>query len=125
MIDFTNKKLLKLHPAKKEDAFESLLGPMLCDDEQILGAYKSVRDGVVFTNKRLITVDIQGMTGKTKEITSLPYRQIQAYSIETAGHFDLDSVLEVWIASLGKITLEFSPGTNVMGICKVISKYAL
>ena len=68
--------------------------PLLINGEEIIGAYKAMRDYCVFTNKRVIAVNVQGMTGKKKDFTSLPYSKVSAYSIETAGVFDLDSELE-------------------------------
>ena len=58
-------------------------------DKKIIGCYQVVRDHVVFTNKRVIAVNVQGITGKKKDFTTLPYSKITAYSVETAGTFDL------------------------------------
>jgi hypothetical protein len=80
---------------------------------------------VVFTNKRIMVVNVQGITGKKKDCTSLPYSKIQAYSVETAGHLDLDSELELWFSGLGKIKLEFVARANVAEICKMISAHVL
>jgi hypothetical protein len=63
-----------------------------------------VRDFVVFTDKRLIAVNVQGMTGKKRDFTSLPYSKIQAFPIETADSFDLDAELDLWFSGLGKGT---------------------
>lgn len=62
-------------------------------------AFKLFRDMMVFTEKRLILVDKQGMTGKKTEYHSIPYKSISHYSIETAGTFDLDAELKIWISS--------------------------
>lgn len=124
MIDFNNASFLKLSPTK-DNAFASQLQPMFVDGEEIIGAYQSIRDGVVFTNKRIIAINVQGITGKKKDYTSLPYSKIQAYSVETAGHFDLDSELELWISGLGKIKFEFMAMANVSQICKMISERVL
>ena len=63
--------------------------------ETIISSYRSMRDGVVFTNKRIIAVNVQGFTGSKKDYTSLPYKNIVAYSVETSGTLDLDSELEI------------------------------
>ena len=102
-----------------------MLNPMLVTGEQIVSTYQSIRDGVVFTNKRIIAINIQGLTGKKKDFTSLPYSKVQAYSVETAGHFDLDSELELWFSGLGKIKLEFMANANVSEICRMISEHVL
>ena len=90
-----------------------------------MGTYRGVRDGVVFTNKRIIAINVQGMTGKKKDITSLPYSKIQAFSVETAGVLDLDSELELWFSGLGKVKFEFVSNANISEICKLISGLVL
>ena len=69
---------------------------MLVDGEEIVQCYSTIRDIACLTNKRLIVCDTQGITGKKKEVYSLPYRSIDMWSSENAGHFDLDSELELW-----------------------------
>ena len=124
MIDFKNADFLKLKPVK-DSTYATEITPMFVPGEEIIGTYQAIRDGVVFTNKRIIVVNIQGLTGKKKDFTSLPYSKIQAYSVETAGHFDLDSELELWFSGLGKIKLEFVARANVSEICKMISMHVL
>ena len=124
MIDFNNASFLKLRPVSN-DAFSGIITPMFVDGETIIGTYQSIRDGVVFTNKRIIAINVQGLTGKKKDFTSLPYSKIQAYSVETAGVLDLDSELELWFSGLGKIKLEFVAQANVSQICKMISDKVL
>lgn len=84
-----------------------------------------MRDGVVFTTKRIIAINVQGLTGKKRDMTSLPYSRIQAFSVETAGVMDLDSELELWFSGIGKIKFEFSGKTDITEICKMISQYVL
>ena len=124
MIDFKNAIFAKLRPVN-DHAFEKMIAPILVDDEDIIGSYQSIRDGVVFTNKRIITINVQGLTGKKKDFTSLPYNKIQAFSVETAGVLDLDSELELWFSGLGKIKLEFVAHANVTEICRMISMHVL
>ncbi len=124
MIDFNNAGFFKLRPVNN-DTFLQMIAPTFVDGEFIIGTYQGLRDGVVFTNKRIITINIQGLTGKKKDFTSLPYSKIQAYSIETAGHFDLDSELELWFSGMGKVKLEFVARANVSEICKTISQHVL
>ena len=94
MIDFENAKFLKLRSVDGK-AFSGLIGPMLVEGEYIVQSFQSIRDGVVFTNKRIIAVNIQGLTGKKKEFSTLPYSKIQAFSMETAGVLDIDSELQL------------------------------
>lgn len=124
MIDFKNADFLKLKPAS-DSTYAAHITPMFVPGEEIIGTYQAIRDGVVFTNKRIIVINVQGLTGKKKDFTSLPYSKIQAYSVETAGHFDLDSELELWFSGLGKIKLEFVSKANVSEICKMISMHVL
>lgn len=124
MIDFKNADFLKLKPAS-DSAYADFIKPMFVPGEEIIGTYQAIRDGVVFTNKRIIVINVQGITGKKKDATSLPYSKIQAYSVETAGVLDLDSELEIWFSGLGKIKLEFIAKANVAEICKTISMHVL
>ena len=123
MIDFNNAELVKLTPVDENVARE--VKDIFTDGEIIVGCYKAIRDYVVFTDKRLITINVQGITGKKKDFTSLPYKRIQAFSIETAGLLDLDSELELWFSGMGKITLEFSGRSNIKAIGKYISDMVL
>ena len=124
MIDFKNATFAKLRPVN-DNAFEKMIVPILVDDEEIIGSYQSIRDGVVFTNKRIVTINVQGITGKKKDFTSLPYSKIQAFSVETAGIFDLDSELDLWFSGIGHVRLEFTGASDVSYICKMISKQVL
>ena len=124
MIDFKNASFFKLKMVSNEDFADQLL-PMLSDGENILSTYKGVRDGIVFTNKRIIAINVQGVTGKKKDFTSMPYSKIQVYSVETSGVFDLDSELELWFSGIGKVKFEFKSNSNVSEICKTISNFVL
>ena len=124
MIDFNNASFLKLKMVPN-DSFAKMIEPMFIPGEQIISTYQGIRDGVVFTNKRIIAINTQGLTGKKKDMTSLPYSKIQAFSVENAGSFDLDSELEVWFSGLGKVKFEFSGEVDIFEICKLISGYVL
>ena len=124
MIDFKNGTFIKLKPVDS-GTYLSVLAPMFVSGEQIIATFKGIRDGVVFTNKRIIAVNIQGLTGTKKDFSSLPYSKIQAFSVETAGVFDLDSELEIWFSGLGKVKFEFVSKANVYEICKMISERVL
>lgn len=124
MIDFQNAAFLKLKSVAN-NTFSDLILPLFVGDETIISSYQTIRDGVVFTNKRIIAINIQGITGKKKDISSLPYSKIQAFSVETAGVFDLDSELELWFSGLGKVKFEFTNNCNVAEIGKIISGFVL
>ena len=124
MIDFNNNSVFKL---KKVEAskFESELRDLLIDGENIIGCYQDVRDHVFFTDKRVIAVNVQGITGKKKDFTTLPYSKISAYSVETAGTFDLESELDLYYSGVGRVRFEFKGSSDILEIGRVIAKYAL
>ncbi|MEF9880491.1 MAG: PH domain-containing protein [Clostridia bacterium] len=124
MLDFQNATFLKLKPVP-EGNYEKLIGEILTEGERIVAAFQSIRDGVVFTNKRVISINVQGATGKKKDFTSLAYKKVQTFSIDTAGVFDLDSELEMWFSGLGKVTFEFTAKADVAGLCRMISAFIL
>lgn len=124
MIDFQNAAFVKLRPVPPSDFFETVK-PMCVEGETALGAFRGIRDGVVFTNKRIFSINVQGITGKKKDITSLPYSKIQAFSVETAGILDLDSELELWFSGMGKVRFEFVASADVAAICRIISGFVL
>lgn len=124
MIDFNNAGFFKLKSVD-EGTYSSLVSSIFTDGERVVSAFKGIRDGVVFTNKRIIAINVQGLTGTKKDYTSLPYSKIQAFSVETAGVFDLDSELDLWFSGLGKVRFEFVKSANVSAICKLISERVL
>ncbi len=123
MFDFQNPEYIKLKSTK--DRFEKELDPILIHGEEVIDCYKSIRDGVIFTNKRIIVISVEGVTGKKKDITSFPYSKIQSFSVETSGVFDIDSELELWLSGMGKARFEFTGGTNVYDVCRLISNFVL
>ncbi|WP_413701092.1 PH domain-containing protein [Psychromonas sp. KJ10-10] len=122
MIDFNNKGFFKL---KQNSDYADKVSEFLLEDEHIIDSYKSMRDGVVFTSKRIIAVNVQGITGSKKDFTTLPYKNIVAYSVETSGTFDLDSELEIYFSAVGKVKFEFTGKTSMLEISKIISSYLL
>lgn len=122
MIDFQNAAFVHL---KENSEFANKVSELLVSGESVLGSYKAIRDGVVFTNKRIIAVNVQGITGKKKDNTSLPYSKVVGFSVETAGTFDLDAELDLWFSGLGKVRFEFSGRTDVVSIVKLIAEFIL
>jgi hypothetical protein len=99
---------------------------LLIDGEEIQHAYKLFRDLIVFTNLRLFLVNKQGMTGKKREYTSVPYKSIDYFTKETAGHFDLDAEIKIWIKSRPEpISLEFKKDTHIHDVFRVLSACSL
>lgn len=124
MIDFKNGSIIKLRMVSNGEGLQ-MVNPLLIDGENILSTYKAMRDVVVFTNKRIISINVQGVTGKKKDFTSLPYSKISVFSIETSGVFDLDSEIEMYFSGLGKVKFEFSGNSDIVMIGKTIASFAL
>jgi hypothetical protein len=124
VIDFEKQSVFKLAPCRPED-IASQVSPILIQGEQIVSSFKTVRDFVVFTNKRVIAVNVQGMTGRKKDFTSLPYSRVQAFSIETAGTFDMDAELDLWFSGLGQVRLEFKGHADVRLLGQMIATFIL
>ena len=122
MIDFQNGSVFKL---RANEEYASLVDDLLISGETVLGAYKALRDGVVFTDKRVIAINVQGITGKKKDFTSLPYAKVVAFSVETAGSFDLDSELDLYFSGLGKVRFEFTGRANIVELGRTIGTFAL
>lgn len=105
---------------------EKKLEMILTETEQIQKAFKLIRDLFVFTDKRLILVDKQGVTGKKVEYHSIPYKSITHFSIESAGHFDLDSELKIWISGTHEpISKEFKRDKNIYDVQRMLAKYII
>lgn len=99
---------------------------ILAKNERVEKAYKLIRDMFIFTNKRLILVDKQGMTAKKTEYHSIPYKSITHFSIETAGHFDLDAELKIWISGTQlPIEKQFNKSLNIYELQSVLADYVL
>ena len=124
MIDFQNGSYVKLRKVGNGEIGKNLEALLLAD-ESIIGVYKGIRDYVVFTDKRVIAANVQGLTGKKQDFTSLPYKKIRVFSIETSGVFDLDSELELYFSGVGKVSFEFTGASDIVQIGKIISQYAL
>ncbi|MCO1336017.1 PH domain-containing protein [Microbulbifer sp. OS29] len=124
MIDFDNSPIFKLKPIDISEARDDF-NKFLIDEESIFAGFKTIRDQVVFTNKRIITANVQGITGSKVDYTSLPYNKIQAFSVETAGTFDLDCEIEIYLGEIGKVKFEIRGSFDLIQFNKYISHYLL
>jgi PH (Pleckstrin Homology) domain-containing protein len=107
---------------KLQGEFAKVLAP----GERVEKAYQLIRDLFIFTDKRLILVDKQGVTGSKIEYHSLPYRAITHFSIETGGHFDLDAELKVWISgSSTPFEKKFNKRLSIYEVQSVLASYVL
>lgn len=124
MIDFENGDVFKLRKVKDEKVDNNILA-LLVPKEEIIGVYKSVRDYVVFTNRRFISANIQGVTGKRRDYTIMPYSKISVFSIETSGVLDMDSELQLYFSGVGRVTFEFTGNSDIVEIGQMISRHML
>ena len=97
---------------------------ILVEGEKPVCAYKTIRDSAIFTNKRLIVRDAQGITGKKVEVYTLPYSSIVMYSTENAGRLDFDAEVEMWTKA-GRITISLRKGVDIRALDKVFATYIL
>ena len=103
---------------------EQELASIMADGEKPEQVFKLIRDLIVFTNRRLILIDKQGLTGSKKEYMSIPYRSIVRFAAETKGHFDLESDLKIWLSSTEQpICKTFSKDGNIMSVQKALATY--
>ena len=110
----------------KVETLQNEYDKILMKTEKIERAYKIIRDLFIFTDKRLILVDKQGVTGKKTEYHSIPYKSITHFSIETAGNFDLDAELKIWISGTAlPIQKNFNSSLNVYELQKILAEYCL
>ena len=110
----------KVDPAKFEEEFRMLLA----EGERVEHAYQLIRDYFLFTSKRLILVDKQGITGRKVSYHSIPYKSITQFSVETAGSFDLDAELKVWVSGQGgPYQWQFNKNLNIYEVQAILSGY--
>ncbi|NBL63587.1 PH domain-containing protein [Flavobacterium sp. NST-5] len=102
-------------------------GKLLIDGERIEMGFKLIRDTFIFTNKRLILVEVQGITGSKVEYKSVSYKNISRFSVETAGTFELDAELKIWVSSENNpsIKKQFNKSVNVYDVQKVLATFVL
>lgn len=112
----------KIDPAKLQTEFAQIL----TEGERVEHAYQLIRDMFVFTDLRLVFVNKQGLTGSKVEYMSIPYSKITRFSVETAGHFDLDAELKIWVTGHHEpLQLQFNKKLSIYEVQSVLAKYVL
>ncbi len=126
MINFNKDSFWNLHPIEKDSVRDDVKG-LLIEGEEIMQAFKTIRDQIIFTDLRIIAVDVQGITGMRRSFSSMPYSTIQFFSIQTPGFLEVvpDSELMIYFTNGFKANFEFSGSTDIGEICRTISKYSL
>ena len=122
LLDGVIGNVSKIDPAKIQQEFSQILAPV----ERVEHAYQLIRDYFVFTDKRFVLVDKQGLTGSKVEFHSIPYKSITHFSVETAGTFDLDAELKIWISSTAApIQKKFNKNLSIYEVQSVLASYVL
>jgi hypothetical protein len=102
------------------------LDATIVEGETVVKAFRIIRDLFVFTDKRLVLIDKQGLTGKKAEYHSIPYKSISHFSVETAGTFDMDAELKIYISgNPTPIQREFKRDTDIVGVQKMLAGFIL
>lgn len=106
--------------------FHTEYGQLLIDGEIIEAGFVVARDTLLFTNKRLIVVEIQGISGRQLEYLSVPYGSIVKFSVQTGGSFDLNAELKLWIGN-ETVPMEkrFTSELNVYEVQKILASHVL
>lgn len=125
-INFNSNSVWNLTPINTNEVRGEVNG-LLTNGEQIAAAFKTIRDQLIFTNKRIISVDVQGLTGKRKSFTSMPYSKINFFSIQTAGFLELvpDSELVLTFSNGFIAKFEFKGAVDIGLIGRMISDFVL
>jgi Bacterial PH domain len=122
LLDGVLGNAAEIDPSKVAQEFAQILAP----NERVERAYQLIRDYFVFTDKRLVFVNKQGITGKKVEYHSIPYKNITHFSIETGGSFDLDAELKIWISgNPAPFTQEFNKRLSIYAVQSVLASYVL
>ena len=108
----------------KEEA-KKQIGDILVPKEDIFASFKGFRDLIIFTNERLIVVDIQGISGKKRSFKSIPYSQISVFTKESAGTLDMNNSIVLYVRAYGTAELNFSKDSDIDSIYQLLSEYVL
>lgn len=110
----------ELAPTEVQRELQALLSP----GEVVEKAYKVIRDSFIFTDRRLILIDVQGLTGSKIEYQSVPYRSIVRFAVETAGSFDLDAELKIWVTGgAAPFQFQFNRKVSIYEVQAVLASY--
>lgn len=125
-ISFNRESVFNLSPMPLAEVRDEVNG-LLLDGEEMICAFRTMRDQMIFTNKRIISVDVQGLTGKRKSFSSLPYSKIQFFTIQTPGFAEIvpDSELYLVFANGFTAKFEFKGNVDIGKIGRMISGFVL
>ena len=125
-INFNQSSVFNLKPIPVESIRNDVTG-LLIEGEGPVMAFQTVRDQLVFTNKRIISIDVQGITGKRKSYGSMPYSKIQYFEIQTPGFVEIvpDSELFIMFTNGFTAKFEFKGSVDIGYLGRIISSYVL
>ena len=125
-VNFNQDSVFNLKPISNDEVRGEVDG-LLIADEKVEFAFKTIRDQLVFTNKRIISIDVQGITGKRKSFATMPYSKIQYFSLQTPGFMELfpDSELFVMFTNGFTAKFEFKGAVDIGKIGRMLSEYVL
>ncbi len=125
-INFNKDSVFNLKPIPM-DAIRSEVNALMIQGEVPVLAFQTVRDQLVFTNKRIISIDVQGITGKRKSFTTMPYSKIQFFSIQTQGFLEIfpDNELYIMFSNGFTARFEFKGNVDIGAIGRMLSEYVL
>ena len=126
MINFNGDSIWNLKPIDVSSVKTQVFG-LLIEGEEIVAAFRTIRDQLVFTNKRIISIDVQGLTGLKKSFAIMPYSRVQFFTIQTPGFAELipDSELFIMFSNTFTAKFEFKGGVDIGKIGRMISEYVL
>ena len=125
-INFNQNSVFNLKPISN-DSVRGEVNGLLINGEEVIYAFQTVRDQLVFTNKRIIAIDVQGLTGKRKSFSTMPYSKVQYFAIQTPGFAEIfpDSELFIMFSSGFTAKFEFKGQVDIGQIGRMISEYVL
>lgn len=125
-INFNQNSVFKLKPIETALVMDEVDG-LLVRDEQVIYAFQTIRDQLVFTDKRIIAIDVQGLTGRKKSFSIMPYSKVQYFSIQTPGFVELFPDCELFLMFSSGFTarFEFKGKVDIGQIGRIISEYIL
>ena len=126
-INFNSNSVWNLKPINLAEVRDEVNGLLIPGEEAVM-AFRTVRDQLIFTNKRIISVDVQGLTGTRKSFSSLPYSKVQFFSIQTPSVAEIlvpDSELFLMFANGFTAKFEFKGNVNIGAIGRMISEFVL
>ena len=72
--NYPNLKEVSLSQMRRE------IADLFAPGEEAVQCFQTIRDQVIFTNKRVFIVNVQGVTGKKVSYFSYPYSKVQRRS---------------------------------------------